>query len=426
MYNELYTEEERISLILESIIDIIPQFIKRIDEDDDAYHFKKINKIGLKYNNDSYWIWYHQIDKDLNEIITYIDNEFERWCDSHQTAFFTEQVQMDILLKWFEIIHKGNNVDWKNILEFLSDVANTENEHHTVKLNIVIASSTNEQENIDRINKHTLFLKDFLATFNKLSNSNEVYFYVNSNLEILNLLELKTNLPEVKYTGLPSEISRYPSLIKYNDDVLSIHILKNKEIVLANKSGIIASKRQGKWRIYEIQSLKEIFADTFRALSINKSENANHRRLGRQMFDIVMLLSYRRKGSLVVLYKESLADYILENISYVERNNFNSLATLKFDYLDRNNKPIRNQEIFMDAACQDGALICDGNGVIASNIFMYNITSNFKYKATGARALAVEMLTKLSKVPIILQISSNGEIKLHMTYHKERLALSFR
>lgn len=422
--------------VLKTIIDIVPQFFGLINKNNIGARFDEKIFILRTKENEVFNIFYAP-SAEIKDLVRYIQQNFQAWIDEIKVnTLIDKKVELSILSFWIQNITKDKNVLWESIIKEIDELSHYSNEKKIRKLNFVLLKTEKEEE------LYTIKLLDFINDFSKLSHSDSTYFTMNiknTNLYINSLEELPqmNAATSVQYYCLPENLVPYGKLNEKANTYFSIHILGNGELIILNKSGIIASKRDDKWRIFTLESLKKFFYDRFELL-YNKGT------IGRQMLDIAMKMSYRKKGGLLVFEnnknKDSIPDKepdegsILNKVKSRDFNlkrqkKLNNLTDNIFSLSDNSIYKIKKKEIFMNLAEQDGAIICNKQGIISSNSFLVgDINADDNEPIKGAREYAAEVAfnKKEKNKTIVIQISEDGKIKIFFHYADMPMYMSLK
>jgi len=213
---------------------------------------------------------------------------------------------------------------------------------------------------------------------------------------------------------LAEKLESFIQITRKQDVYFSIHVLDNGDIVIANKKGIVAAKRDNQWRIYILKALKDFYKERFVTLYDKK-----YSIFGQQILHIAMKLSYRRKGAILIFdSKEStvFGKTYSKNFNQERQKILDELLGNLFVKTKTGSVKINKEDVFMDIASQDGAMICSETKMIASNTFLIG-DDNGTIEVQGARELAANIAFRSNEEKtIIIKISEDGKMKVFFTY----------
>jgi hypothetical protein len=333
----------------------------------------------------------------------------ERICAKTQQLpleFFTQFPSLsDVLLESFAVewlrIH-SNAVDWTKIIKYLEALARRTHENVPVALNLIIRPGKGTQDITEpRFQK---FL-DRLASF-PLS-----YFAVDSELRLIEYGEVDwaqlRRVPSYKF----HPDSLHPIYGIMGDDDLSAHLTPQGDIIVMNKSGVLATRHKRRWKLYEIETFKDSFACWLKSDCV-----------GANLFEVVLDLSMRRLGALFVydpeyrirerlLNPESIIFSGWKHAGDAENCSGQSLIgpSIEDIAIGQGMGSLKSKRRLIELACVDGAVVFDDNHLLAVGALIRSHPS--VGNQLGARTTAARSAYLWGAHPI--QVSSDGDATLY-------------
>ena len=183
-----------------------------------------------------------------------------------------------IAIEWLRI--HSNAVDWTKIIKYLEALARRTYENVPVALNLIIRPGRGTQDITE---------PRFQKFLDRLASSPLTYFAVDSELRLIEFGEVDwaqlRRVPSYKFH--PDAL--HPIYGIMGDDDLSAHLTPQGDIIVMNKSGLLAARHKRRWKLYEIETLKDSFTRWLKSDCV-----------GANLFEVVLDLSMRRMGALFV------------------------------------------------------------------------------------------------------------------------------
>jgi hypothetical protein len=209
---------------------------------------------------------------------------------------------IDVLLESFAVdwlrMHHGAT-DWARLIKYLESLARRTNEHEPVALNLVIRNGLGTRDITDaRLQKF----------FDRLASSPFSYLAVDSELRLIDYGEV-----EWRQIRNATRCKFYPEFLHpihsvMGDTDVSAHLTEHGDIVILCKDGLLAARRNRKWKIYDVRTFKN---------SLARSLGNYH--VGANLFEVVFDLSFRRQGSLLIYDPEHrIQDHLLNPESLLD------------------------------------------------------------------------------------------------------------
>lgn len=382
--------------ILSGIVDAIPQWYLEPQTGPSSFSLEiadgRLAKIFNANPNGN--------SKNLGKIRDFISENFTKWVDSSPeapTPGFMRGLRESLALTWLTIF--SSSVMWDKLFAYLDEITDRTHENEAVSLNIIITDAVG---NVDITLPHLQKILDSLAS------SQQVYIKVSPDMRFIDYCEVHWDEAKVTqdYKFTPDFLEPYRWALNEND--FSVHVNRRHDVVVMNKYGPIAAKRKGKWSIYDYVSLKNAFVYAFGGL-----ENY---RVGCNVVDVLLDLSYRRHGALMVfdpdhavlpniVNKESIiapgtncADEVREML----RQRIGSIAMSEKSYKER------KKRLLLEVAGIDGAVVFDKENILAVGA-MINPHPDVGSE-TGARTTAAKSAFLWGGTPA--KVSADGDMTI--------------
>jgi hypothetical protein len=209
---------------------------------------------------------------------------------------------IDVLLESFAIewlqMHSPGT-DWVRFIRYLESIARRTYENQPVALNLIIRAGTGSGD-ITRP-----YIQKF---FDRLASSAYSYLAVDSDLRLIEYGEVGWSQIKAatSYKFHPEFLHPIHSVM--DDTDFSAHLTTGGDLIIMSKAGLLATRRNRKWKIYDVRTFKNSLAYCLGSHYV-----------GANLFEVVFDLSFRRQGSLLVYDPDHLiADHILNGESIIE------------------------------------------------------------------------------------------------------------
>ena len=208
---------------------------------------------------------------------------------------------IDVLLESFAIewlrMHSPTT-DWVRFIKYLESLARRTYENQPVALNLIIRQGQGSGDiTRPRIQKF----------FDRLASSAFSYLAVDSDLRLIDYGEVEWSQIKAatSYKFHPEFLHPIHSVMDETD--FSAHLTSGGDLIIMSKAGLLATRRNRKWKIYDVRTFKN---------SLSYCLGSHY--VGANLFEVVFDLSFRRQGSLLVYDPDYLvADHILNPESIV-------------------------------------------------------------------------------------------------------------
>ena len=184
-----------------------------------------------------------------------------------------------------------------------------------------------------------------------------------------------------------------------------------------NKAGLLAARRKGKWRIYDVRTFKN---------SLSYCLGNYH--VGANLFEVLFDLSFRRQGALLVYDPDHcLGEHLLnrESILLDEWNGHEEASPMQppgqslirrsiADIgIGRKAGSLRRKRRLIEMACVDGALVFDDTRILAVGAIIKshpNVGNQLGARMTAARSAYLWGCRPIT-------VSSDGDVTVIFTSH---------
>jgi hypothetical protein len=326
---------------------------------------------------------------------------------------------IDVLLESFAIewlqMHSPST-DWVRFIKYLESIARRTYENQPVALNLIIRQGQGTGD-ITRP-----YIQKF---FDRLASSTFSYLAVDSDLRLIEYGEVGWS--EVKastsYKFHPEFLHPIHSVMEDTD--FSAHLTTGGDLIIMSKAGMLATRRNRKWKIYDVRTFKNSLAYCLGSHYV-----------GANLFEIVFDLSFRRQGSLLIYDPDHLiADHVLNPESIIDEPLQDEGApaprgasaaksiparrqetgqTMVVDSINdisvgRRAGSLRRKRRLIEMAGVDGAVVFDDERLLAVGAL---IRSHLDVgNQLGARATAARSAYLWGGRPI--KVSSDGDVTIH-------------
>ena len=202
---------------------------------------------------------------------------------------------IDVFLESFAIewlrMHSPTT-DWVRFIRYLETLARRTYENQPVALNLIIRQGTGMG---DITRPH---IQKF---FDRLASSAFSYLAVDSDLRLIEYGEVEWSQIKAaaSYKFHPEFLHPIHSVM--DDTDFSAHLTTGGDLIIMSKAGLLATRRNRKWKIYDVRTFKNSLAYCLGGHYV-----------GANLFEVVFDLSFRRQGSLLIYDPDYLvADHIL-------------------------------------------------------------------------------------------------------------------
>ena len=266
-----------------------------------------------------------------------------------------EWIQQKFVIAWLEAQSRISS--WGRILDYARRLSRRLTEHQLQAKTLVIEPGNPNQGGVK------ISDEDFLKVFDWLGGSPFTYFSIDENLNIKSY----EALPEVGdysthgFRFYPAFLHPVISNLK-NPDSIVVHISENGGIMIANRDGLMASKRSlESWTIYDIDHVLNSISEI-----LKPKLNENHCKskpafVARSLFQILFDIMTKMQGALVILDEpKNLPNYMIKGIE----KDSDSPMSLIFNHAPSNELLYSIAEVrkLVELSSIDGAIVLDMHG----------------------------------------------------------------
>jgi hypothetical protein len=306
-----------------------------------------------------------------------------------------EFIQQRLAESWLKRI--AASIEWDRLIDYMTELSQRTYENQRVTANFVI---TQGEGGIDITTAEIQKVIDPLAT------SMHTFLRIDHHLGFMGYEQiLWQDISDTElYKFHPEFLQPVYSAVK--DGEYSVHLTGRGDLVVMGRSGLLAAKRKGRWKLYDVYTFKNTITEVI-----------GNYHVGCNLFEILFDLSFRRHGALLVYdpQKEVLRHVtnkgsIIEGKSSVPDVARSMLMpAIEEITMGHRQHSQRAKRLFLELASMDGALIFDKDSILAFGA-MIEPHPEAKFE-TGARSTAARSAYLWGGHP--LKISSDGEISIY-------------
>ena len=211
-------------------------------------------------------------------------------------------------IEWLQMHSPGT--DWVRFIRYLESIARRTYENQPVALNLIIRQGRGSGD-ITRP-----YIQKF---FDRLASSTFSFLAVDSDLRLIEYGEVSWSQVQASpsYKFHPEFLHPIHSVMDETD--FSAHLTTGGDLIIMSKAGLLATRRNRKWKIYDVRTFKNSLAYCL----------GSHY-AGANLFEVVFDLSFRRQGSLLIYDPNHLiSDHILNGESIIEDPRQGKTATTR-------------------------------------------------------------------------------------------------
>ena len=307
-------------------------------------------------------------------------------------------IQEFLALKWLELI--GPHIFWKRGLAYFRELSERTYENCPVTKNLIITKLGGNHDITE--SRHSKVI-DPLAT------SPQVYIKVDGQFRFCDYCEVKWGevTETLQYKFHPEFLHPYFCVLKRGE--FSMHKTARNDFIIMSPGGVIATKRHGRWKFYDTNTLKN-----------SLYEILSNYRIACNLYEVILDLSFRRHGALLVYDPEHKTLNRIANphslMSGIQPNPASAhgilnVALRKINVRGWNDEKPRMKRVFLELAGLDGAVIFDARDVLAFGAMIQ--THPNATNQQGARTTAALSAYHWGALPV--KVSADGEAKCYFT-----------
>jgi hypothetical protein len=313
-------------------------------------------------------------------------------------------IQQKFAIAWLEA--RTNIRSWAVILDYSRRLTRRTLENQAVSKTIVIETGKAS------LDSPLLTDENFFKILDWLGASNLTYFKCDEDLKIKSLEAISlTDVAELKsYRFYPDFLHPVMDSIKDSDSVV-VHMNAQGDIIVANRDGIIASNRKGRWTVFDIDHLVMSVGKVLDEKIGKKLLENDPTCVACSMFQILFDVSYKRHGGLIIVdAADRISGYVMKGIERGGGSPLKSIFTARpFNGLEFSVPEVRK---LVELSSIDGALVLDHQGNLVQVGSMI-VSHPYAQNAFGARDTAAYSAAKNGATAF--KVSADGEVSIFFT-----------
>lgn len=196
---------------------------------------------------------------------------------------FASTVALDLLqeqfaIEWLNIAAPG--VEWRRVLDYSRQSLQRTYENEEIMFNLVVR----DEVGVELISEASAQkILDPLAAFPR------TYFQVDRQFRLHSYHDIRWDVITEggEYEFSPEFLRPFSCILQRGE--YSVHQTARGDLVIMDHEGLLAAKRKGRWKIYDVATLKNSITDAL-----------GNYRVGANIFEVCFDLSFRRHGALLV------------------------------------------------------------------------------------------------------------------------------
>lgn len=330
------------------------------------------------------WDFLQCVRRELDEILEDLG--------SYSSSIGVDLLQEHFARSWLEIAAPG--VAWGALIDFSRQCLNRTYENDEICFNIIVGEGEGEELVTD---------PSIQKIFDPLASSNRTYLRVDRDLRLFAFEQVEWNriLEPPDYRFYPEFLHPFVSVLEPGE--IAVHQTRRGDFIVMNEKGLLAAKRKGRWKLYDVETLKNSI-----------TEAVGSYRVGANLFEILFDLSFKRHGALLVYDPGHcvVEDKVANPASIFGEHGSPDLArrmlrrSVEAIALGQADRSRYRKQLFLELAGIDGALIFDEEALrgVGSMVRTHPDVPG----EVGARTTAARSAYLYGAHPI--KISSDGEI----------------
>lgn len=380
---------------LNVVIDMVPNWYQA-----DCGHHK--NSISIDWECEIFYTE-RRLTPALNKFLSTAQHSLPRLLDLVKDipdSMATELIQESLAKKWLE--QHEPRINWSKIFSYNRDLDYRTYENSSISINLLIKIGEGGFDITD---------ESYYKIIDPLASNLNVYFEVNEDLcyRSYNYISWGEVQESKYYKFLPEFLHPFQQIKKEND--WSIHKTSRGDLVILDQDGLRATKRKGKWTIYDPQTIKNMIVDIIGYQSSYW--------VACNLFELLLDLSYKRHGALLiydnfnnvspyVTNKESLLDYCNQHLDIIRKDMMPAICDISMASPD--SRKIKKR-LLIELASMDGAVIYSDYSLKGFGCMIQAHPD--AGEATGARTTAA--LSSYLYGGFAVKVSTDGDITIFFT-----------
>ncbi len=306
-----------------------------------------------------------------------------------------ECLQESLVERWLR--SKDELCDWKKVIGYIRFLLNRTSENLPVAVNLVIDTEKGEDD----------LTNPSLSKFiDQIASSPFTYLRCDRKLQLLSYEEISwaSVTDPNSYTFHPEFLHQFHCVLNQSTTAkFSVHVTRNRDAVIMNRGGILAARRKGEWRVYDVCTFKNSIGDAMKGYW-----------LGANLFGVLFDLSFKRHGALLISDPDhSVLNHIVNKDSLLENSEVGPrrriTASIKDLAIGTGSGVHNHRRLLAELASIDGAVVFDRNNVLAVGAVIEphpNVGSH-----VGTRTTAALSALRWGGVPA--KVSSDGDVTIY-------------
>lgn len=388
--------------VFQSIVSTVPHWFESNNAGQDPSTAIYSFTVG---NNEFYFRSHNNLTPKLAVLHDFCIEHSEAWLNelpSRQSIFAKKKNSQQMVMCWLN--QHDNSIDWEKFILYGEELLMRTYENLPVCLNLVISTSNTGHQDLS--------IPAIQKVIDPLATSMQTYLKVDPAVRLVSYEEI--NWADVRdtseYKFNPEFLQPISSILQ--DGEFSFHVTSKGDIIIMNKHGLLASCRKGRWHIYDVCTFKNSIVAI---MNENFDPPLNEYRIGCNLFDIMLDLSYKRHGALLIYDPHhTVINHVVnagstmnghEDMDESRKILMPSVYSIQMKDCCLAN---RKKRVLLELASMDGAIIFDANNILSfgSMIETHSEVGNH----AGARTTAFESALRYGGIPI--KISSDGDISI--------------
>lgn len=306
-----------------------------------------------------------------------------------------EFLQQRLAEMWLK--QREGTIEWGKLIDYLTEMAQRTYENLRVTTNLVITEGAGETD---------VTSPEIQKVFDQLATSTHTFVRIDHGLRFIGYEHVKWGeVSDTEYYKFhPEFLQPIASVLKKGD--YSVHLTGRGDLVIMDQNGLVAAKRKGRWKLYDVYTFKNTITEAIGDYYI-----------GCNLFEILFDLSFRRHGALLVYDPErEVLGHVVNKGSIIGGKGSDPDAAramlrpaAEAIMMGHRQHSQRAKRLFLEMASMDGAVIFDKARILACGAM---IEPHAEAKSeTGARSTAARSAYYWGGHPS--KISSDGEISIY-------------
>jgi hypothetical protein len=338
----------------------------------------------------------------LATIHEYVEGHLERWhrqLPAIPTTLSFERLRRRVVLRW--LAAHDPEVEWERLFAWADEIALRTHENENVAMNVRITAG----EGRGFVTEGSL-----QTGLDLLGRGSRTYLQVDKRLRFLDLEEIRwETVRDREFKFHPEFLHPFVSIL--GEGEWSFHITQAGDVVVLDQEGLMASRRKGRWFIYDGMSLRDAFIDIMKTVT---ADDRTGYRVGANLLEVCLDLSYDRHGALLVYDpRHTVLEHVANPTSIIagpEPNprGLHAMLAPRVGCIPTaaSSQTERKKRVFAELASLDGATVFDDRHVLAFGAMVR--THPLAGEHFGARTTAAYSAYRWGGVP--MKISADGEI----------------